>query len=102
MRQPSLRPLAVIRDYDQQVDVFRARADALGVTYETIDEVAGLPTRYTTKLMGPMRVKTLGKHSFGPLCGAFGIAFIAVVDDEAFRRVEHRLLKRRYARRRPA
>lgn len=99
--RPDLRPRAVIRNYAQLIAVVRARIDELNVAAETIDDVAGLPTRYTAKLLCPMQMKALGRHSLGPMLGTVGLALVAVDDDEALARVQSRLSKRRGGRRRP-
>src|SRR5215472_11152373 len=43
------RQIAVVRSYDELVLALRARAFELGATHDSIDEVAGLPMRYTSK-----------------------------------------------------
>jgi hypothetical protein len=73
------------------VQAFRKRVEQLGTTYEAIDEVAGLPTRYVGKLLGPARMKGFGKLSLGALMGATGIKFLVVVDEEAMAKIAGRL-----------
>ena len=58
-------PIAVVVDYDGLLAALRQRAIELNTPLESIDEVAGLPTRYTTKLLGGMR--GLGRVSLGLL-----------------------------------
>lgn len=94
MIEPLGETLAEVRDYDQLHAALRARVDALGVTFETVDEVAGLPVRYSTKLLSPVQMKAIGKVSLGPLLGALGLKLIVAVDDEALARIAKRLVPR--------
>lgn len=52
-----------IRDYDQLINALKARADEIGLSYNLIDELTGLPNGYTGKLFGPSRVKMVGMDS---------------------------------------
>ena len=67
----------------------------LDVTLATVDHVAGLPTNYASKLLGPNPRKGLGGMSFGAILGAIGIKLVAIEDTDALARVRHRLVKRR-------
>ena len=53
--------LGTVRDYDDLVAVIRARMIELDVTLATVDHVAGLPTNYASKLLGPKRSKAFGR-----------------------------------------
>lgn len=87
--------LGTVRDYDDLVAVIRARMIELDVTLATVDHVAGLPTNYASKLLGPKRSKRMGIIAFGAIMGALGIQFIVVEDANALARVRNRLVKRR-------
>ena len=87
--------LGTVRDYDDLVAVIRARMIELDVTLATVDHVAGLPTNYASKLLGPNPRKGLGGMSFGAILGAIGIKLVAIEDTDALARVRHRLVKRR-------
>jgi len=56
------------------VEVFRARIRELGITYETVDELAGLPQNYTSKIMCSMKMP--GKIALEALCGALAAFLI--------------------------
>lgn len=88
------RHIGTARDYDQLHELLRARVDELAVTYESVDAVAGLPSRYTAKLLAPVPMKAIGKTSMGPLLGALGLKLIVAVDDETLARIIGRLTKR--------
>src|SRR5262249_42058212 len=67
----------------------------LKVAYETIDDVAGLPSRYTAKLLAHAPMRTLGRVSLGPTLQCLGMTLVAVEDLSALKRIESRLSKRR-------
>lgn len=54
---------APITNYDEMVDVLRARKSELGLSDAVVDELTGLPTGYTGKVLGPARVKKMGALS---------------------------------------
>lgn len=81
-----MQPLAEITDYNSLLAALRARADELQISRETIDAVAGLPERYSNKLLSLSMIKRIGMTSLGPLLGALSLKLIAVSDDEAFER----------------
>jgi hypothetical protein len=91
------RVIAVVRDYGELIAALRARVVELGSAGETIDDVAGLPLRYTMKLLAPIPVKALGRTSMGPLLGALGLKLVVVEDTEAFERIRRRLVKAKNA-----
>lgn len=86
--------LGTARNYQELHALIRARVGSLGVTFETVDAIAGLPSRYATKLLSPVPMKAIGKISLGPLLGALGLKLIVAVDDEALARITGRLVQR--------
>lgn len=87
--------LATIRTYDELHAALRARAEALQVTRLSMDEVAGLPSGYSGKVLSPSQVKLIGKHSLGALLGVLGVMLVLTEDPEAFARFAARVEKRR-------
>jgi hypothetical protein len=90
------RQIAVVRSYAQLVDTLRARAFELGATYAAIDEVAGLPTRYTSKALalGPVeRLKgtPLGIQSLWPMLEALGMEVVVRERPDALERYKNRV-----------
>jgi hypothetical protein len=83
-----------VRDYAQLVRAIRTWIAELGTAGETIDDVAGLPLRYTMKLLAPVPVKGIGRTSLGPLLGALGLKLVVAVDHEVLARIRHRLIAR--------
>ena len=72
-------------------DDLRARFAALGVSLETVDHIAGLPTRYTAKVIGLQPTRRFGQFNLDDLLGAAGIMLVAFEDTEALARVQGRL-----------
>jgi hypothetical protein len=87
-------PIAVCTDYESLLVALRARADALNVSRATLDDVSGLASGYTAKLLAQPPIKSLGAVSLGPMLGALGIAIVLVEDPDAMRRVASRMVGR--------
>lgn len=85
------RILGEARDYAQFAAVVRAWLEELKVAGETVDELAGLPIRYTSKALGVLPAKGFGRTSLGPLLGALGLKLIIAVDVETLERMRRRL-----------
>lgn len=86
---------APIRSQAELLDAIRARRDELNISHETIDNIAGLQSGYTSKLLAPQPIKNLGPMSMGPLLGALGVALMLIEDDEQIDRVSSRWQKRK-------
>ena len=84
-------PLAIVRTTDDLRQLFRQRVAYLGISLETLDAIAGLPTRYSSKLLALEPSRAMGPISFEALLGALGLMLVALEDAEALRRVQHRL-----------
>ena len=85
-------PLGVCRTSDDLRVILRARFAELGVSFETVDHIAGLPTRYTAKVLGLQPTRRFGQFSLDGLLGAAGVMLIVVEDAEALDRVRARLV----------
>jgi hypothetical protein len=94
------RVLAQVTDYAGLITALRARVDELNLTFDTLDEVAGLSDRYSSKLLTPAikPSRTLGKMSLGAVLGALGLRLIVVEDPVALAKVQNRYRPRKYAR----
>lgn len=86
---------APIRSMPELVDAVRARRDELNISHETIDNIAGLQSGYTSKLLGPVQLRGFSHMSLGAVLGALGIALVVVEDKEAKAKVEGRWQKRK-------
>ena len=47
------QPIGLVRDYDDIVAIARARRAQLDISYETLDDVAGVQSGYSAKVLGP-------------------------------------------------
>jgi len=79
------RILSVFVDYPGMLAALRARAEELRLSRATIDQVAGLPSGYSGKILGIKQVRRLNLISLGPVLGALGIKLVMVEDAAALR-----------------
>ena len=84
-------PLAIVRTTEDLRQLFRVRVAQFNISLETLDAIAGLPTRYSSKVLGLQPTRRFGQISFEALLGALGLMLIAIEDTEALARVQHRL-----------
>jgi hypothetical protein len=84
--------MGVCRGADDLRAILRARFTELGVSFETVDSVAGLPARYTAKVLGLQPTRNFGQISLDALLPTAAIMLIAVRDAEALARIQSRLV----------
>jgi hypothetical protein len=70
----------VITSMTGLLEAIRARQDELDLSCETIDEIAGLPARYTSKLLAPVPLRGISHMSLTAILGALGIGLVVVED----------------------
>ena len=75
------RTLAIVDDYRSLTAALANRRRELGLTGEQVDQIAGLPDRYTTKIENGLR--GLGAISLPCLFGALRIKMLVIADDDA-------------------
>jgi hypothetical protein len=90
-----------VRDYAGLIQVLRARIEELQICYEEADRVAGLPARYSAKILGPSGGRSLGKVSFGLLLQTLGLELVVQENLQDFAPIKARLEKRRWSRKKP-
>jgi hypothetical protein len=97
------RQLAVVRQYDDLIEALRRRCVELQIPFEVVDEVAGMPDRYVSKLLCPRPLKGIGRISWNVLA-ALGLQVIVVEDPQALAkaRCHPAWRERKYATPRPA
>ena len=81
------------REYDELVAALRTRIAELQTTHASVDDISGLQSGYTGKLLGPAAVRGFGRTSLGPILGALGLK-ILVAEDETGARITSRLKRR--------
>jgi hypothetical protein len=80
------RQLAVLRTYQDAIQTLRARRDQLDVPHEIIDDIAGLPGGYTSKVLTPKKpMKHIGPISWN-IFEAIGLRIVALEDPHALKR----------------
>lgn len=72
--------------YGELVVALRARIAELGITYATVDEIAGFPLRYTSKLLGDSKPKKMGVDSLFALAGSLGVKLRLEDDAKALKK----------------
>jgi hypothetical protein len=87
--------LAEIHEFHELVAALKARMHELNITMDTLDAIAGLPCRFSAKILAKKPLKGLGPISLGAIIGALGLKLIVVEDEEALSLVRSRLTKRK-------
>jgi hypothetical protein len=85
-----MKIIGEVTGYRGLVEALLSRKDELDVSFETLDHVAGLPVRYSAKVLG--RQNLLGPTSLGALLGALALKLAIVSDDDQLARIKHRLI----------
>jgi hypothetical protein len=80
-------PIAVCRSFEDLHRALRARAEALQIARDRLDEIAGIASGYSAKLLSDPAAKNLGPISAFPMIGALGLAVALVEDPSAMVRV---------------
>jgi hypothetical protein len=88
--------IGIARDHDGLVAALRLRLLELGTTFSSIDDLAGLPPGYVSRLFNRYPTKGnpcrgLGRISMGPLLGALGVELLVAVDHAQLERIRHRI-----------
>jgi hypothetical protein len=89
------RQIAVIRSgqgynaFDLFLQTFFKRRVELGISGETLDDITGLTTRYSQKILEGK--KLFGRQSFGEMLGGLGIQITISEDREALEKIQKRL-----------
>ena len=86
--------IGVASDYHELHAILRARAEALNISREQLDEIAGLPAGYSAKLLAMEPVRGMGKMSLGALLASLGLTLIVVEDQLALTRYAARANQR--------
>jgi hypothetical protein len=79
-----------VASYAELITLLRAHIAELNVPYDTVDQVAGWPTRYLSKIVGKRPPKCLGPRSMFELLKALGSRMTISVDADALARLRLR------------
>jgi hypothetical protein len=69
----------------------RTRITELGITYETVDEIAGFPARYTGKLLAEPPMRNLSLDSMFALLGAIALTPQLEHDEKRLEKLQKRM-----------
>lgn len=83
-----------IRSYDDLQAVLRAVAEERQISREELDNLAGLPRGYASKVLAAVPMRRLGPDTLGPMLGALGVMLVPMTDPEAKARFTERADKR--------
>jgi hypothetical protein len=76
-----------IDSYRGLVELIRQRIDELGISYETVDIIAGFSPRYTSKLLCNPPIRGLTVYSLFSFLGAIALAPTFQPDDAQLERL---------------
>ena len=93
MAAPVTAPI-LISDEDELLDAIRARLNELQITYDTLDAVALLPERYTSKLLCQPPLKHAGALTLWSILGTLGFD-ISLVPHDIPAHIRERLIVRK-------
>jgi hypothetical protein len=93
-RAAAVNVLGEIRSYEDLHGLLRARANALQISREQLDDIAGFQNGYAGKLMAPRPLRKLGAMSLSCILPALGAKLVLVEDPAALARIGGRLVKR--------
>lgn len=85
----------LIHDMPGLLAVIRARRELLNISFETLDELAGLTPGLAGKILAPEPFRGIGYMSLGAIMGALGMALIAIEDSAAAERVHQKWVPRK-------
>jgi len=91
---PGNVPHGTARSYQDLQAVLRAVAELRRLSREQIDELAGLPRGYASKVLAELPSRSLGPDTLGPMVGALGVQLLVVDDPDALARYTERADKR--------
>jgi hypothetical protein len=77
---PATAPV-LIGNEEELLDAIRARLNELQITYDTLDAVAALPERYTSKLLCRPPIKHAGAVTLWSILGTLGFKISLVASD---------------------
>jgi hypothetical protein len=84
----------LITDYESLIAAVRARIAEIGISYSTLDFLAGTQVGYSAKILGPTPSKSFGPVSLGCILGALGVRLVLKPDPEAEARMRPRWVRK--------
>lgn len=81
------RVIANVTSYEELIAALRWRVNELNVAGEQLDDFAGLPRGYLSKLVGARPIRRLGMTSFAPVLAGLGLRLLVIEDPELMARL---------------
>jgi hypothetical protein len=83
-------PSIAVRNYDDLVIALRTVKEFIGLSNETVEEIAGITKGHIDKLIGPKREKKIGARTLDLILGALAIQLRVEIDPDQAQRVAGR------------
>jgi hypothetical protein len=89
------KPLAVVSNYLALIAALRARVLELGVSYATVDTIAGWTEGYASKVLAPepsvgsKSKRAMGPMSFDAMLGTLAVKLAVLPDPEQLKHIKH-------------
>jgi hypothetical protein len=80
-------PVRYVAHYGEILQAIREHIAELDITFESVDEIAGFPARYTSKLLCTPPIKTMSVHTMFALLGAIGLRIAPAADSAALEKL---------------
>jgi hypothetical protein len=85
--------VAVCRDHSELMKAIRERIKQLNITLESLEEAAGLPSRYCPKILAPVPIRRVTPYTTFLLLQALGLRVELVEDADAMEKYTNKLAK---------
>jgi hypothetical protein len=82
------RVIGTATNYLELIAGFRARLAALGISYSTVDALAGWTDSYATKLLAEEPARNMGPMALDAMLGATGLKIALVEDPEKLEKIK--------------
>jgi hypothetical protein len=82
------RVIGTATNYLELISTFRARMAELGITYSTLDEIAGWTDSYSTKVLGEEPLRHLGVMAFDAMINALALKVVVVDDPQKLEKIK--------------
>jgi hypothetical protein len=89
------------RTYSEFVELLRSRLDAIDISMDQLDELAGLPRGYAGKVFGGCQTRRLGPITMWPMLQALGLKIHLTEDAELTAKMQSRYGGRQSRQARP-
>jgi hypothetical protein len=94
-------PIATVSDHNALLAVIRRRVAELDVSYEVINEIAGLQSNYLGKVISNPPPKRMGMYIAFLILQTLGLQFHVSVAPDFEKRMAHRLERRKLSAKKP-